>query len=122
MPQRVKCLLTVLLAAVLLAGCGGQETSGEQAEEEEAQQEETTREQASVEETTERDIHSEGCPEGQVSNAAGTECRDEEAVKQDHSPRSAVQIAAERAEQMGLTPEQKQNNMAQVASRELGLA
>jgi hypothetical protein len=121
MPQRVKCLLTVLLAAVLLAGCGGQETSGKQAEEE-AQQEETTQEQASVEETTERDIHSEGCPEGQVSNAAGTECRDEEAVKQDHSPRSAVQIAAERAEQMGLTPEQKQNNMAQAASRELGLA
>jgi len=78
MPQRVKCVLTVLLAAVLLAGCGGQETSGKQAEEE-AQQEETTQEQASVEETTERDIHSEGCPEGQVSNAAGTECRDEEA-------------------------------------------
>jgi len=121
---RVKFLLAVLLTAVLIAGCGGQDTPVEQAEEEAGVEEiveETTQEQASVEETTERDIHSEGCPEGQVSNAAGTECRDEEAVQQAHVPRSAVQIAEERAEQMGLTEQQKQNSMAQAASRELGL-
>ena len=32
MPQCVKCLLTVLLAAVLLAGCGGQDTAVEERE------------------------------------------------------------------------------------------
>ena len=115
MTRRVMFLLAVLLATVLLAGCVGQDTPVEQAEEE------AGIEEVVEEETTERDIASEGCPEGQVSNAAGTECRDEESVKQDHSPRSAVQIAAERADAMGLTQEQKQNSMAQAASSELGL-
>lgn len=67
------------MATAFLTGCGGQDTPVEQAEEEAGVEE-------IVEEETTRDIAAEGCPEGQVSNAAGTECRDEDAVREAHAP------------------------------------
>jgi len=117
-------LLIIVLAIILLAGCGQQETSRE-SEEEQSVEETTQEEQASIEETTEettqRDIQTEGCPEGQIANAAGNECVDQSA-KPDHSVRSATEIAAERADRAGLTPEQKEKHIAMVASKELNLA
>ena len=116
MRSRTIIVILAVAAAFVWTGCAEEEKPIEKAEEE------AGAEEIAPEETTKRDIATEGYPEGQVFNAAGTECRDEEAVKHDHSPRSAVQIAGERADQMGLAPEQKHNNMAQAASSELGLA
>lgn len=83
--------LMFLLAAVLtlsLAGCS-QDTPVEEAEEE-----------AGVEEVVEpspEEIQSEGCPEGQVSNAAGTECMDKGSAPK-HEPDPAYTEEADRKE------------------------
>jgi len=74
MRLRFSVVVLVGLATVTatLAGCGGA------VEEEKAGVEEV------VEEET-RDIQKEGCPEGQTSNAAGTECVDEAEAKEKHA-------------------------------------
>jgi len=63
-------LLALVLAALLLPGC------------------------AIEEEPDPAQIQAEGCPEGQVSNAAGTECVDEDEVKAKHGPSEEVQREA----------------------------
>ena len=72
MPRRFSIVFTlVALAGLLLAACAVQQ---EQPKEEVA-------EEAGVEEIAEpspEEIQAEGCPEGQVSNEAGTECYPEE--------------------------------------------
>jgi type IV secretory pathway VirB10-like protein len=65
-----------VIAAFFWAGCSVEEEQPSEEAAEEAPVEETT-EQAAVEETTEpspEEIQAEGCPEGQISNEAGTEC------------------------------------------------
>ena len=66
-----------LFALFFVLSCSGQETPIEEAEEEADVEE--------VEETT-RDIATEGCPEGQTANAAGTECIDLEEAAASHGP------------------------------------
>jgi hypothetical protein len=114
-PRSVMFLLAGLtLATVLLAGCGGQDTPVEQAEEEAGVEE------VVEEETTERDIHTEGCPEGQVSNAAGTECMDPSETPS-HEPSQAYVEEAQRKEAQRIV-EGYEGGMSNIAPVECQLA
>jgi hypothetical protein len=70
--------------ATLLVGCGAAETPVEEAEEEAGVEEVVPEEETRVEEVVEpakptpEEIQAKGCPEGQVSNEAGTACYDAE--------------------------------------------
>jgi hypothetical protein len=79
-------ILGFFVAMLLVAGCGG--TAEEEKPLEKAEGEAGLEEV--VEEET-RDIHTEGCPEGQISNAAGTECIDEAEAKAKHAPPEEAQ-------------------------------
>jgi hypothetical protein len=71
--------LLLILLPVLFAACGGAEETPVEQKEEEAGVEEV----AEVADPTPEEIQTEGCPEGQISNEAGTECRSVEEVQRE---------------------------------------